>query len=87
MEDYDIMRQMLVQALSYEGHTVSRQYRKFGNVTALFKIIAISGGDRSFDGTTYLEIVKKSRADKTFVKPFDRREFIATVTMLLEPSE
>jgi CheY-like chemotaxis protein len=47
------------------------------------KIIAISGGDRSFDGTTYLDIVKKLGAHRTFTKPFDRKVFLTAVADVL----
>jgi DNA-binding response OmpR family regulator len=47
------------------------------------KIIAISGGDRSFDGTTYLDLAKHNGAHKTFVKPFERREFLQAVDELI----
>jgi two-component system phosphate regulon response regulator OmpR len=48
------------------------------------KIIAISGGDRSFDGTTYLDLVKDHGAHKTFVKPFERDEILMAIGELLK---
>lgn len=47
------------------------------------KIIAISGGDISFDGTIYLDLVRDKRAHRTFAKPIPRRELIAAVNELL----
>jgi len=47
------------------------------------KIIAISGGDISFDGTIYLDLVRDKRAHRTFTKPIQRRELIAAVNELL----
>lgn len=49
------------------------------------KIIAISGGDRSFEGASYLDLVENKGAHRTFVKPFDRREFMQAVKDLLGP--
>jgi CheY-like chemotaxis protein len=48
------------------------------------KIIAISGGDRSFDGTTYLDLVKGRGAHKTFTKPFERNERLSAIEELLK---
>ena len=47
-------------------------------------IIAVSGGDRSFDGTTYLDIVGRRGAHCTLVKPFERDIFLSSVANTLE---
>lgn len=46
------------------------------------KIIAMSGGGR-LNGVDYLELASALGADKTFQKPFDRKEIIAEVKSLL----
>jgi len=51
------------------------------------KIIAISGGDRSFDGTTYLYIADHIGADKVFEKPFGRDEFLKAINELLNETD
>ncbi len=48
------------------------------------KIIAISGGDRSFTGASYLQIAKNIGVEKTFQKPFDRKEFLQAVKEVMD---
>jgi YesN/AraC family two-component response regulator len=43
------------------------------------KIIAISGGDRSFTGSSYLQIAKNIGVERTFQKPFNSKEFLRAV--------
>jgi DNA-binding response OmpR family regulator len=59
--------------------TVEKLVRAYAGI----KIIGISGGDRSFDGTTYLDLVKERGAHRTFTKPFERSVFLAAVKELL----
>ncbi len=47
------------------------------------KIIAISGGGRS-EPADYLNMAKRLGAERTFKKPFDRKEFLGAVRELLE---
>jgi CheY-like chemotaxis protein len=51
------------------------------------KIIAISGGDKSFDGDTYLDLVRDKRAQRVFSKPFERKELLEAVEDLVEADE
>ncbi len=46
------------------------------------KIIAMSGGGR-LNGVDYLELASALGADKTFHKPFDRKELIKEINNLL----
>jgi DNA-binding response OmpR family regulator len=48
------------------------------------KIIAISGGDRSFDGSAYLKIAKNIGADRVMIKPFDNIGILKAVKEVLE---
>lgn len=43
------------------------------------KIIAISGGDKSFDGSSYLKIARNIGVEKTLTKPFGCHEFLQAV--------
>ncbi len=63
-----------------EGFQVIREIRK---VSPGLKIIVISGA-ASIGGQDILTLAKKLGADRTFAKPFDRHEFMASVTHLLE---
>lgn len=47
------------------------------------KIIAMSGGDKSFDGTTYLELAHNKGAHLTIAKPFTRQDILKAVADLL----
>jgi len=47
------------------------------------KIIAISGGSRNIDAKICLEGISRLGADRTFRKPFDRKEFPEAVQTLL----
>jgi CheY-like chemotaxis protein len=48
----------------------------------MLKIIAISGGDKSFDGNTYLDLVRDKRAHCVFKKPFEREDLLKAVDEL-----
>lgn len=48
------------------------------------KIIAISGGDRSFTGSSYLQIAKNIGVERTFQKPFNSKEFLRAVKEVLQ---
>lgn len=47
------------------------------------KIIAISGGDRSFTGSSYLQFAENIGVERTFHKPFERKEFLQAVKEVL----
>lgn len=47
------------------------------------RIIAISGGGWSADGTDYLDVARKMGVDCTFKKPISNKKFIETVNHLL----
>lgn len=65
-----------------EGIETIREMRnKYSNI----KIIAISGGGRA-GPTDYLKIAKTFGANRTFTKPFDRKEFLDCVKELLNNS-
>ncbi len=48
------------------------------------KIIAISGGDRSFTGSSYLQIAKNIGVERTFQKPFNSKEFLRAIKEVLQ---
>jgi FixJ family two-component response regulator len=44
----------------------------------------MSGGDRSFDGNTYLELAHNKGAHLTIEKPFTRQDILKAVRELLD---
>jgi DNA-binding NtrC family response regulator len=47
------------------------------------KIIAISGGDRSFSGDTYLDIAHNFGAHRILAKPFSQKTILETIEELI----
>jgi len=57
--------------------------QKLTNTHHYLKIIAISGGDKSFDGNTYLDLVRDKKAHRVFKKPFEPGELLKAIKELM----
>ena len=80
-ERFDLMIIDMVMPGKNGVVTVKEAARKYPSM----KIIGISGGDRSFDGESYLDLVKERGAHLIFNKPFDGKDLLRAVKGLLEP--
>lgn len=77
--EYDLIISDLIMP-GKDGMEVITEIRKnFPNM----KIIAISGGDKSFPASSYLSVTKSMGADFILATPFDRKDLLGAVDILL----
>jgi DNA-binding response OmpR family regulator len=77
---YDIVITDIVMPEKDGLKTIQELRELFPNM----KIIAISGGDRSFSGDTYLNLAKNFGAHRILTKPFSHKTILAAIEELMK---